>query len=57
MSRTLLFLCLSSIITLAASAADPPKTEKPNGNRLTYLDEPCNPWYPHLGFPDRKSVV
>src|SRR5206468_10523275 len=25
--------------------------EKPNGNRLTYLDEPCNPWYVHRDFP------
>jgi len=22
-----------------------------DGNRLTYLDEPCNPYYPHRNFP------
>ena len=47
MSRMMLCLCLAGCVSFSiASAAD-----KPNGNRLTYLDEPCNPWYVHRDFP------
>ena len=52
MSRMMLCLCLAGFVSLTlASAADKPNTAKPNGNRLTYLDEPCTPWYPHRDFP------
>ncbi len=52
MSRMMLCLCLAGFFSLTiASADDKPNTAKPNGNRLTYLDEPCNPWYPHRDFP------
>ncbi|MBC7820573.1 MAG: hypothetical protein IAG10_27125, partial [Planctomycetaceae bacterium] len=44
--------CLAGFFSLTiASAADKTNTAKPNGNRLTYLDEPCNPWYVHRDFP------
>ncbi|MFM9960104.1 MAG: PVC-type heme-binding CxxCH protein [Planctomycetaceae bacterium] len=54
MSRMMLCLCLAGCFSLSftlASAADKPNTDKPNANRLTYLDEPSNPWYPHRDFP------
>ncbi len=52
MSRMMLCLCLAGFFSVTlASAADKPNTAKPNGNRLTYLDEPCNPWSPHRDFP------
>ena len=52
MTRMMLCLCLAGLFSLSiASADDKPNTAKPNGNRLTYLDEPCNPWYPHRDFP------
>ncbi len=52
MTRMMLCLCLIGLFSLSiASAAEKTNTAKPNGNRLTYLDEPCNPWYPHRDFP------
>ncbi len=52
MTRMMLCLCWAGFFSLSiASAADKTNTAKPNGNRLTYLDEPCNPWYPHRDFP------
>ena len=52
MSRMMLCLCLVGCFSLTiAAAADKPNMAKSNGNRLTYLDEPCNPWYPHRDFP------
>ena len=52
MSRMMLCLCLAGLFSLTlASADEKTNTAKPNGNRLTYLDEPCNPWYPHRDFP------
>lgn len=52
MSRTSLCLgvCLC-VCSLLAWADDKPNAAKPNGNRLTYLDEPCNPYYVHRDFP------
>ncbi len=47
MSRMMLCLCLAGWLSLTIASAD----DKPNGNRLTYLDEPCNPWYVHRDFP------
>src|SRR5437879_10850876 len=46
--RHLLFGTLCVLATLANVSA---LAETPNGNRLTYLDEPCNPWYVHRDFP------
>ena len=52
MTRMMLCLFLAGFLSVTiASAADKPNTAKPNGNRLAYLDEPCNPWYPHRDFP------
>jgi putative membrane-bound dehydrogenase-like protein len=50
MALRLLFVVLASILALPATAADRPKAPKPDGNRLTYLDE-INPWYPNKDFP------
>src|SRR5438093_12949558 len=54
MSRIMLCLCLAGCFSLSltlALAAEKPNAAKPNGNRLTYLDEPCNPYYVHRDFP------
>ena len=52
MSRFMFCLCLAGLVFLSlASAEEKSKTPKPNGNRLTYLDEPCNPYYVHRDFP------
>jgi putative membrane-bound dehydrogenase-like protein len=52
MSRMLLCLCLAGFVFHSlASADEKPNAAKPNGNRLTYLDEPCNPYYVHRDFP------
>lgn len=50
MALRLLFVVLVSILAKPATAADRPKASKPDGNRLTYLDE-VNPWYPNKDFP------
>ena len=50
---SLLVLCCAVIGVASVFAAEPslPVAKKPNGNRLTYLDEPCNPYYVHKDFP------
>ncbi|MBM3968583.1 MAG: c-type cytochrome [Planctomycetes bacterium] len=47
MSRTSLCLAVCLCVCSLLAWAD----DKPNGNRLTYLDEPCNPYYVHRDFP------
>jgi hypothetical protein len=43
---------LATLLMLAAHAhAEDPAKPKPDGNRLAYLDEPLNPYYPHKDFP------
>lgn len=43
-------LLLLSLLVATSLGNEPPK-KKPDGNRLAYLDEPLNPYYPHKDFP------
>lgn len=54
MTRLLRCCCFAGCVAFTlslVSADEKPDTPKPNGNRLTYLDEPCNPYYVHRDFP------
>jgi hypothetical protein len=43
---------LATLLMLAVHAhAEDSAKPKPDGNRLAYLDEPLNPYYPHKDFP------
>ncbi len=55
MARSILWLICWLVLGSWSFADEKPQaaapTKKPNGNRLTYLDEPCNPYYVHKDFP------